>query len=207
MIKDSALIKLAQKYDDFDAEDELLVFDKEEYAKCMADPDCRARYTERAAARQRRRRERTKLDPTLDTARRERSYIEQDTAAKKVLRESGSLDGFAYKMGQQIADIKRRVKNNLEKRNETPESSPAYQKIMLDIGELLHLRNKIVEFAQTLRLVEPGKPLAPESVQQLLAVESLCQSYSNKFAHYTGIVVTINEVLAKLKTIAVGLIN
>lgn len=200
MMDKSLIISLAQKYDEND-------MSMEAYQKCMQDPDCRARYTENAAARKRQQRVRDRLDPTTETARRAREYEAKDTASRKVLKESGSLDGIAFRLRQQLANLKADAKKILIRKGVVNfEKHPGYQQILRDIGELSHLQNKVMEFARSLQVVVPGQSLAPEKTTDLLNIDSIAKSYLQKFSKYPSVSKTIYDILGKLKEMAGNLV-
>jgi hypothetical protein len=213
MIYDSLIVKFAEKYDE-----NFMSWTKEEYENCMKDPECYSKYRQESANRGADYYERHKSDPNSALNIRKR----QQEEAYKSMKQTGALDGLALILATKIKSIKSHIVKSLKNKIVSSETSgslslediasviernPTYKKFMQDANELYYLRDKTVEFAQTLKLVEPGKPLRPEESENLIKLKDLCDQMSTKFGNtYKTIVGAIQLIVDKLKTIAAGMI-
>jgi hypothetical protein len=205
MLDDSLVLKYALKYD------ELNLSQKERYEACLNDPDCSAKLKTEWVNRKQKHRQKLKENPDSDITAKFNERRKQEGQSIKALRESGSLDGFARKLGEQIASYKSELRKKIMKERVDPslhsvlrEQVTAFQQ---DAGELYYLREKIIEFSKGLILIEIDKPLRPEKIQELLSIQSICDNFIKKFANkYVNIGNTIRSIMDKLRQIAIGLL-
>lgn len=208
MIDDSIIEKFAAKY-----EDEQFVWGDQEIHKkrMLEDPDYAAKINSEMADRQMKQRQKIRSNPDLDVSKRYYERERQHAEALRAERNSGTLDGFALKLKQQIADLNKNLKSKILRMRIDPATHPALkqevEKFNQDRGELYYLRDKLKEFAQTLRPSDPGMPLVPTNIDHVLLIDDLCKDYLVRFKRYGAICTTIQSVRDKLKEIAGGLVG
>ncbi len=177
------------------AQDENDATSRERYEKCMQDPDCAAKYRMDAAERQRQYQERQKALPS------DAFKIRQQTKADalRLLKQSGSVEGLAAILGQQIATHKNELRKKFVRSGLDPASQQAYIEFQKDAAEMYYLREKLQEFAKDLQFTTPGTPLSPKSTDDLDIIHEILKSFIHKFgAKYKAIGATMHKIQAKL---------
>jgi len=198
--------------------------------KCKNDPDCVALQQQKSNQRLTDFYQRQRENPNSDFFKKRNEYKKENYNA---LIGSDTLDSYAYLLikrmqntkGSYVAEYKKKIvswasKNDLdfyEKiKNKDPEATikikgliekePKYLAIVKDESEIKSLAYKIEEFAKSLQLREPGKPLRPESAKQLIYIKDAVDSFKNQYGgKYRSVSEVLDKLSNKLKTIAAGM--
>lgn len=214
MIDDKLIQKIASKY--LLAEDDVnWSLTKEEYDRCMQDPDCYSKYREDALKRWKKYHARQQENPSEAWSERRKQFQN----ARTDMRNSGSLEGLASVFALKIQTVKseliKKIKARIEKNNLIPESDrtpenlkkeienfPAYKEFMQDSKDLYYLRDKMKEYSPVLdgSLLEGAeKELGPTQIKMGKKLQELSHSMIRLYGDkYKSLVPVIEKVLSKL---------